>query len=272
MKLYCFNKKYSLHAFFLMSSIGWFASCERVIHIDVGNKEQKYVVEALITDAKNSCSVNVSKVTDVYDTTGFRPVSDAVVLIKEDNNLDIPVKLSKAGNYKANFSAKPGHHYTLKVNINGVVYTGSSTMPVKVNMDSVYLFNRTIPQIIQKEINIVFTDPVGLGNTYRITPYVGGKKKKTLYLSDNSTMDGKKVNFVAYIFDEDDLLEADNNTIRVDMQCITPFMQQYWYSLSQESRGKNETASPSNPPSSFNNGALGYFSTQTTQSKTISFP
>jgi hypothetical protein len=53
------------------------------------------------------------------------------------------------------------------------------------------------------------------------------------------------------------------------MICNDAAVYTFWYSLSSGATGANESASPANPVSNISGGAVGYFSAQTIQRKTI---
>jgi hypothetical protein len=56
------------------------------------------------------------------------------------------------------------------------------------------------------------------------------------------------------------------------MQCIAPAVFKYLYSLDQGASGGNNSASPANPVTNIEGGALGYFSVHTIESKTMVVP
>jgi len=53
------------------------------------------------------------------------------------------------------------------------------------------------------------------------------------------------------------------------MQCIDKNVYEYWYSLDQSSTGSSQSAAPGNPVSNMQGGALGYFSANTLQSRSV---
>lgn len=244
-------------------------SCDKVIDIDIKDVEKKYVIEAVITDTVNSCRVNLTQTFNMNDSNKFVGVEGANITISEDGRQ--PIKLTPLGDglYRTNLRGRPGHTYTLHVEVGGQEFTATSTMPVtKVIYDSLYATERIFLGKTRKIATVNFTDPPGLGNIYRFVQYVNGVKENTIFILEDKFIDGRKVVHELLVFDETyDLGTPDPdeppNTVMVEMHCITPSIYTYWYSLSQSALGQSQSASPGNPVSLFSNGALGYFSAHT---------
>ena len=56
------------------------------------------------------------------------------------------------------------------------------------------------------------------------------------------------------------------------MECIDRPIYKYWYSLDRSATGGSGQATPSNPVTNLQGGALGYFSAHTLQSRTMIVP
>jgi hypothetical protein len=68
----------------------------------------------------------------------------------------------------------------------------------------------------------------------------------------------------------EDLTVKLNDSVAVEMQCISPATYVYFYTLTQQSgAGPGGGTVPSNPPNNITGGALGLFSAHTTQTKSI---
>ncbi|MBW7892063.1 MAG: DUF4249 family protein, partial [Chitinophagaceae bacterium] len=64
--------------------------------------------------------------------------------------------------------------------------------------------------------------------------------------------------------DEKNIKSGD--LVKVEMQSISSTVYDYWYSLIQGASGNSSSASPANPISNIEGGALGYFSAHQIQS------
>ena len=163
-----------------------------------------------------------------------------------------------------------GHHgrkYTMTVVTGGQTYTATSAMPHLVNLDSVTAKISTFGRNNLRTITVNYQDPPNAANQYRFILAVNGIQANPIFAFDDSFTNGRYV--------RQDLFENStdihpHDTVAVEMQCIDRNIYEYWFSLSQQQQnGPGGGTTPSNPPSNFNNNALGYFSAHTTQFKQI---
>ena len=252
-------------------------SCEKVIDIDLESTEKKYVVEANLSNLAGSCRVLLSQTKDFDDNNSFEGITGALVTITEPGGAVTPLNPTGDGVYEApSFTGESGKTYNLAVQINGQTFTATSTMPVAVNLDSIYTTRETLfddPKLI---VNVEFSDPPGKGNNYRFIQYFNSVREKQLQFMNDDYTDGRDVNSKLFYFNDDDEddskdLEPGDEVI-VEMYCIDPSMYKYWFSLFRSSTGDSNQATPSNPVSNMNGGALGYFSAHTVQTKKMIIP
>ncbi|AHF18090.1 DUF4249 domain-containing protein [Niabella soli] len=246
------------------------AGCQKVIHLSIEGVAKKYVIEATVADNTDFYNVIISQTLNIADSNLFRGVPNALVTISEDGKTPVPLADKGNGIYHANVSGRPGHTYNLVVKVDGQVFTASSTMPVKVPLDSVYINERPFLGRMQKIAAVAFTDPPGEGNAYRFTQYVNDRKEITIFVTNDKLFDGRSVSYELLVFSSDE--ESDLKTgdhLKVEMRCISMDNYMYWYSLSQSALGQNQSASPGNPVTNITGGALGHFSANTYATKTI---
>jgi hypothetical protein len=166
----------------------------------------------------------------------------------------------------------PGYTYTLTVLAQNTNYTAVSTMPQPVPLDSVTLqstggFGPGGKNQITAVVN--FQDPAGIKNYYQFIEYINGVQfTKDIFVFDDRLSDGKYISTGLYM-DSTYLNKGDQ--LEVQMNCIDESVYNYFYQLAQSTSGGafNTSASPANPTSNINNGAFGYFSAHTTQSRTV---
>lgn len=260
----------------IIASIITLSSCEKVIDIDLNNAEKKYVIEGNITDLAGS-KVVISQTIDYDQDNNFPRISGAVVSITESGGTTTVLTETSAGVYDAPaLNGIPGKTYTLTVNISGQLFSAVCKMPLKVNLDSIYVTDELLFGETQKIVNTDFIDPPGLGNSYRFFQTVNGNKEKIIIIRNDEYADNKKVTTQLFYFDDEDdndstkIKSGDN--IEVELQCIDPVMYKYWYSMYRSALGNSGQATPANPVSNMPEGALGYFSAHTTQTKTMIVP
>jgi uncharacterized protein DUF4249 len=247
------------------------SSCEKVIHLDLNTTEKKYVIEATVTDQPGTAQVLLSQTRNFDDNNQFVGVSGAVITVKEQGGSLTTFTETSHGRYEApTLAGSSGKSYDLMVVIAGNVFTATSTMPAKVNLDSIYTTDELIFTDTRKIGNVVFQDPPGRGNNYRFIQYLNDLKEKQLFVENDDYTDGRlNISKLYYFADDksDSTIIKSGDSLRVDMLCIDPNVYQYWYSLERNTNGDNNNTTPANPVSNIQGGALGYFSAHTLQTR-----
>jgi hypothetical protein len=276
-------KTYFAHtrsSWFLKLTIAFFtvlvSSCEKVIHLDLNEAEKKYVIEATVTDQPGSAQVLLSQTKNFDDNNQFVGVSGALITVKEEGGSLTTFTEISPGRYEApSLAGISGKSYDLNVNVAGNVFTATSTMPAKVNLDSIYTTDEPIFTDTRKIINVVFQDPPGRGNNYRFIQYVNGLKEKQLFVENDDYTDGRlNITKLYYFADDksDSTIIKSGDSLRADMLCIDPNVYEYWYSLERNTNGDNNNTTPANPVTNIHGGALGYFSAHTLQTRRMMVP
>jgi uncharacterized protein DUF4249 len=263
----------TLATLFIVSML--LTSCEKVIDLKLDNVEKKYVIEAMITDEPGHSRVILSRTKDFNEDNSIDYVSGAVVTITEQNGATTVFPQTAPGTYElADYVGTPGRNYFLNVTINGQTFSAGSAMPQKVNLDSIYITDEFLFTDTRKIANVEFKDPDGRGNNYRFVQYVNGFKEKQLQIQNDDYTDGNNVtNRLFFFSDEEDSGFIDSgDEVSIEMQCIDAAMYRYWFSLFRSALGTSGQATPANPVSNLQGGALGYFSAHTYQRKTIIAP
>lgn len=249
-------------------------SCQKVININLGSSATQYVIVGAITDQPGSCQVSITQTKNFNDDNNFPGVSGATVTI-ENNGVVTTLPETDSGIYQTGaLQGIPGNTYHLTVNINGQIFTASSTMPQPVPLDSIYISAGRLNN--KKYVTVVYKDPPGVANYYHFIQYVNGKKEKTVFVDDDEFTDGQTVKSqLDYGNDTNDpardIKTGDNVTLA--MLCIDAAVYKYWFSLNDGATGTDQSASPANPVTNITGGTvMGYFSAQTYQSKTIQAP
>jgi len=243
-------------------------SCQKVINIKVNNAAPQLVIEGNLTDVLGPQFVSITKSVPFTSTNVFPTVSGAIVTITDSIGDVYNLTEGPAGIY-ATYPLKGlyGETYTLTVKTGGKIYTASSTMPYPVPLDSLTDKKQILSNNNLYTITVNYQDPPNIANQYRFILYVNSQQAGTIFTNDDSFTNGRYV--------REDLFETGSDihlkdTATVEMQCIDENVYKYWFSLSQQQgNGPGGGTTPANPPSNFNNNALGYFSAHTTQMKSI---
>ena len=241
------------------------------------NATPQYVIEGTVTDSIGTAKVLISQTKDFYSDNNFIGVPGAIVTITNDSGVVTTLAATDSGVYTSpTLVGQQNHAYTLNVNIAGQFFTATSTMPTKVPFDSLFITLNPGFGSTKRVANVQYKDPLGMGNSYRFIEYVNGYQQQNVFAENDDFTDGNKVISQLNIFNNGDSVANRNinigDVVKVDMQCIDKNVYEYWYSLDQASTGSSQSAAPGNPVSNMQGGALGYFSANTLQTRSIVSP
>jgi hypothetical protein len=262
--------RYTLFIFFILAV---FSSCEKVIDLDLNEAEKKYVIEGVVTDKAGTAKVLISQTKGFDEDNSFPGVSGAAVTITERTGaVSVVIALAETapGVYEAPaLIGASGREYSLSVTISGQAFTAICIMPEKQDLDTIYVTDEILFAESRKIVNAVYDDPPGLGNSWRFVQYVNGRKEDQIMIRNDEYSDNRRIINKLFFFSDEEDNDADEiksgDEIIVDMQCIDPAIYKYWWSLFRSSTGLSGQATPTNPVTNLQGGALGYFSAHTLQ-------
>lgn len=244
------------------------SACQKVIDLKLDNSAPQLVIEGNLTDNEGEQVVIITRSVPFSATNNFPAVSGAVVSISDSTGIPNVLTERAPGVYIISpYQGFYGRSYTLTVKVNGITYTASSTMPQLVTLDSLTAKSDDFGKKSLRTIVVNYQDPPMAANQYRFILSINSKQINTIFTNDDSFTNGRYV--------KEELFQTGTDihhgdTARVEMQCIDKNIYKYWFSLSQQqNNGPGGGITPSNPPSNFNNGALGYFSAHTVSNQAI---
>lgn len=243
-------------------------ACQKVININVNNAAPQIVIEGNLTDIYSEQFVQISKSVPFTSPSYYPPVTGATVILSDTLGHSGQLIEKSPGMYSIYpISGEYGVTYTLTVTTGGKTYTARSTMPQPVMLDSLTSVVNQFSTANPRTIVVNYQDPPHVSNHYKFNLFVNNITVSTIFTNDDSFTDGRYVREQLFQTGTD-IVPGD--TAKVEMQCIDKNIYQYWFTLSQlQINGPGGGITPSNPPSNFNNGALGYFSAHTSDSKVI---
>ncbi|PTQ96611.1 uncharacterized protein DUF4249 [Mucilaginibacter yixingensis] len=248
------------------------SACEKVIDIKVANDSGKLVIEGAVTDQAGQ-TIKLSRNVAFTSTNTYPAVTGATVSVTDQNGKVYAFTEGAAGTYtNAALTGASGQTYQMNVNTGNQTYTATSTMPLKVALDSITSADSDFGGKGKKKITVHFHDPVATADQYNFLLFVNGKQVTRVFTVDDRFTNGNDINFDLRTGndDNDQAIYAGDN-VTVQMQCIDHAVFTYWFSLQQQGTGSGPggSVSPSNPPTNITPAVFGYFSAQTVQSKTI---
>ena len=241
-------------------------SCfQDVIDIDLEQNTNQIVIEAVLTDQPETQYVKVSTTGDYFNDNSERSVSGAVVTMGSSSTQEVVFEEVEPGLYRnINMKGEPGLTYNLTVNVNGKIYTASSTMPEPIPMDSIKLrSSRSYFFFTNYELTCYFTDKKDVRNYCWFKYFVNGEQvSETAFLYNDRNSDGRQIKYD--VFDEFYLNESDK--LRLEVIALDENAYNYIYSLFGYQTQFDVDLPEFFPSNSFNpntnisNGAYGYFS------------
>ncbi|KIO77562.1 hypothetical protein TH53_08970 [Pedobacter lusitanus] len=243
--------------------MGMYSACEKAIDLKLDNVAPIIVIDGGVNDLNENQIVRISKTYNFTEANRFNSVSGAKVVLTAGDGTVLNYAESVPGVYKSpKFKGKPGTTYKLTVSSEGQTYTASSTMPKKVILNLLTFKNFTLLGKTREYVTVIYDDPPGVPNQYHSIIRFKGKVKFDV-ATDDRFNDGNKVNDIL-LYDLKDMVPGD--TIAVEFQCVDKAVYRYFFSMGQNS-AETQPVSPANPPSNFDNNALGVFSAYTSSSR-----
>lgn len=262
----------------LIISLFTFASCQKVIELDLKNAEQNLVIDAIITDEVGNNGVSIIKSKSFYESNNFDTITNAIVWVTD---------LSTNTNYDFSLNGEniftnpvivtvPGNIYQLNVVINGDTTIGVCEVPLtKVLLDSIVVEKSEFSAFIGRDIFVgvpKYKDPVGRGNNYLLRSYLNGVKSVASAFDNDEYIDGQinksSITFRNLDLDSDDPEFFVGDTLTVELLNISRPVYDFYSTLAQNSSAI--VSNPANPRSNITGiNVLGVFNAATISRKSI---
>lgn len=245
-----------LNIIIILVFISMLTSCEKVIQLDLNQTEELYVVDAMVSNVSQFNYVKLSKSARFYDGNNFAPVEGASVLITDENGVVITMQETAPGFYENPLLVGQNYtSYSLKVEVDGNVFEGSTYLPGNSPLDSVVtLQNQGGFFGTDFTAFAYWTDKANEKNHYRLRTYRNDSLQNSIYLTEDNLFNGIATGSPLFSTS----YELGDSAI-VELMEIDEFTYKYWLSLDQISSAQSQPAAPGNPISNMSNGALGYF-------------
>ncbi|RIH65374.1 DUF4249 domain-containing protein [Mariniphaga sediminis] len=255
---------------FLMVPFLLLYSCEKVIDVDLNEADPAVVIEGNLSYLEGELEVNISKTGSYFGTQPSEKVENAEVFLETATGLRINIEEKGQGVYKRKrLQVFPGETYRLTATVGETQYTAVSTLYERVQIDSLgykyYGKNRFFDG--GYHILLYFSDPPDQKNYFRVRIFKNEKllnETSDIVVFDDSGLEGKgiQVRLQGQTFKAGD-------TARVEMLAIDENAWEYFTTFREMANINPGSPAPANPVSNFSNGALGYFSAWSHDTKSI---
>jgi len=256
-----------------------FASCEKVVEIDVPSTAPKLIIDAIFevyfdeTPVRANTVVKLSKSADYFDET-IPPVTNATVFLTNltDNSIINFSDGNADGNYEPTISFIPAENvvYELTIIHENYTYKGTATRIKSTPLTSVTQGDETLFAGTETEVKVTFTDDAIQENYYLFD-----FSKKLFLTIEDRFFNGSDYNF-SYFYDEEDITLP--TTVSIKMSGISKEFYTYYRVLIDQS-GQNAGGPFETVPSSLlgnminttdeSKFPLGYFHISETDSSTL---
>jgi hypothetical protein len=252
-----------------------FFSCTKVIDINLNNADKQIVIEGEISNQAGPYLIKISETVNFSESNNYPPVKNAQVYV-EDNfgNKDTLIETTPGFYYTQQITGVPGRIYSLKIITSEKTLTAKCQMPNIIPLDTIRFLKSNFGgggPGGSTEINYAaipeFLDPPTLGNCYRFIQKANDTLDKNFNVDNDNLINGLK--YQRPIFSQGFTTRL-NDTFTLEMQNIDVSIYNYFNSLNESiGSGPGGGATPANPVSNIEGGALGYFSAHTSQKKTV---
>jgi hypothetical protein len=243
-----------------------FFSCQKTVTLDLKTAASQIVIQGEVTNLAGPYTITVNQTTGFYADNNFPPISGASIKISDNLGVTDSLTETSPGVYSTHIlQGMPGNTYTLSVLAQNQQYSAVSTMPAPITLDSISF--QHLNGFGDERINAIayFQDPAGVKNNYQFMEYINGQQfNRNIFVFDDRLSDGRYINRTLFM---DSTYLKVGDQLEVKMYCIDDSVYNYFFQLDQSTYGN--TASPANPTTNISNGAYGYFSAHTVDSKKV---
>lgn len=237
------------------------SACEDIIDVDLNDADPRVVIEANLSDLQSTQRIRVSRTVAFDEPMNAIEVSDANVMVVDNEGTPYYFRYNGNGNYVSNedFTPVSGRNYYLQVEVDGDIFQSSCYMPPYVDVDSTGIVRENIFGDSYYFATFKFNDPLDIANYYRYDISINNDDFRFSSVFRDKFNDGLYVSHQVTDMDAD-LQPGDYISVR--RYCIDENVFDYWNEYQSTNPG---SAAPGNPTSNISNDALGYFSVASVQ-------
>lgn len=244
-------------------------ACEDVIELPLNRAEERYVIEAVLTNQRGGAKVILSKTTGFNESNTLNGVANADVQISDmEGGTTTQLRAgATTGVYThPELRSMSNRSYTLTVKVGGKTFKSTVKAPPRGVLNEVFGLDVVMFDGLRHFSHVTYSDPAGVKNYYRFVERVNGVYTKRVNVVNDEFTDGRVVTQIIYPYTftaETKLKKGD--AVVVDMLCIAEEVYKYLNSIQNGATGQSGSASPANPVTNISGGALGYFSVHSVQ-------
>lgn len=244
----------------ILLSIFTIVACEKVIVIDLNSANPQIVVEAELFEGQKDFTCKLSYTSSYFKAEEQAFLDNALVSLRKESEDPIFLNYLDSGRYiLPDYLAEGDKDYTLSIDVEGVNYAATASMPQKAVLDS--LTQEFSPGMFGQEDGYLlfmhYKDDPERSNYYRALYDLNGvpqRGRQDVYILDDNFTDGSEITIPLFIRSF-----AIGDTVDLSFVSIDDKTYDYLLTLNTIIGNGQPSAAPANPNSNFTNGALGYF-------------
>lgn len=246
----------------LIASLLWISSCEQEVQLDLEEGEPKIVIEGWVDNLPGPYEFMVRRSGAFFGTAEEIPVSNAVMVLKDDmGGVDTLVEEWPGHYFSGHLQGQKEHTYTLEAWVEGEKYTAENYLP-RINP-----FNFALPfysdTLVFGEghyILVSANEPPGVGDFYQFRIYRNDSLfngPNDVFFSDDRLVDGQESLFI-YPYPHE-----VGDTVVVEVRGISNITYDFLLTYFQQLNGGGGPfgSPPDNLVTNWDNDGLGFFGT-----------
>ncbi len=257
--------------FLTMLYLAVVTGCEEVIDLDLNETSPAVVIQADLSSPEGVLTVFITRTGSYFEAETAEKTDDALVILENSKGAQAQVLSAGDGRYKLEqVKADPGDKFSLLVTIDNITYRAVTEVKPPVEIDTVTYTWYDGDEIFRPGYRFIVAvnDPAGENNYYRIRMYKNGylfNRANDIVVFDDTDFNGQAINVRMH---NQYYLEKGETAI-VELMSIDRQAWQYFTTLNEAVNAGPGSPAPSNPVSSFTNGAQGYFYAWTYDRKVV---
>jgi len=251
-----------------------FASCEKVVHIDLNEANPRIVVDAQLVDTGNGLGNAIIKLSwsgSFYDDNNFKPIENASIKISDPRGKIYHFTEVKAGEY-INTQMEAVYiddEFNLEIETNNETLSAKSSLPRYVPIDSLSF----APFVFGPHrgngfvVHCHFMDPPNEENFYYLKLIINDTVSSDYFIGSDDAIDGEQIDYVFFKH----AIEKGAFVV-VELYTIDEMAYDYFRVLKKDENSGGMSAAPGNPISNIKGNAIGIFRASAKDEKYIIVP
>lgn len=248
---------HNIKYFFILIVILGFYNCEKVIDIDLRDGDKVPVIDAQLDAADGELRITITKTAAYLSDNANPAVENAQITLIQPTGEEVQVPHQNGGIYQLSLTPQIGGTYTLEVSIDDELYTATTKLLTPKPIIAFVPFEFPAggpPPEVGRLLGAAFQDPADTLNYYQVLHSVNDTFIENIQVVTDRGFNGRENVEVLFVQGV-----SAGDSVSVELRNVTFDTYRYYNALSDIQGGGTTTAAPGNPPTNWDNGAIGIF-------------